>query len=283
MLTIFACPRGFSGKHAVIQRNAVLSWTRLMPKAEVILCCDDPGTAGLCRELGLKHLPDIARSPQGTPLVNDIFLKAQEAAAGDLLCYINSDIILTGDFMPAVGRLQGLFPRFMATGARWDIAPGKAIDFGWADWEQELRREVSARSIFRDLAPDYFVFPRGIYDGMPPFAIGRLAFDSWLIWRAVRSGLPVVDMTASVLAVHQGIRSPSEIDAYYAMPEVKNNIRLAGRWAASHNLYDTTYELTLSGVRWTPFRKFKNRAGYFSGRARQWAGDALRKLGLKRR
>lgn len=36
------------------------------------------------------------------PLVHSLFAKAQAVAANSLLCYINSDIILTSDFLPAV-------------------------------------------------------------------------------------------------------------------------------------------------------------------------------------
>src|SRR6266436_4750093 len=90
MITIFAMPKAFRGHIDVIQRNAIMSWTRLSIKPEIILLGTDEGTA------------EVARNPEGTPLVSDLFAQGQRCAANDLLCYVNADIILLDDFSAAV-------------------------------------------------------------------------------------------------------------------------------------------------------------------------------------
>ncbi|MEY2588608.1 MAG: hypothetical protein QOJ67_592, partial [Acidimicrobiaceae bacterium] len=80
MLTFLATPKAFEGLFNVIQRNAITSWTLLSPRPEIILFGDDPGTAALCEELGLRHVPDVALSDRGTPLLNDIFERGQRMA-----------------------------------------------------------------------------------------------------------------------------------------------------------------------------------------------------------
>ena len=62
MLTFFTCPRGFEGRIGVIQRNAILSWLALKPRPEIIVLGNDPGVAEICRELGLRHLPEVLRN-----------------------------------------------------------------------------------------------------------------------------------------------------------------------------------------------------------------------------
>ena len=57
---ILSTPKAFNGLFAVIQRNAIESWTRLEPRPEIILFGRDAGTAELCDELGLRHVPDVA-------------------------------------------------------------------------------------------------------------------------------------------------------------------------------------------------------------------------------
>ena len=44
MLTILSTPKGFAGLFAVIQRNAIESWTRLEPRPQIILFGLVPGT-----------------------------------------------------------------------------------------------------------------------------------------------------------------------------------------------------------------------------------------------
>src|SRR5438876_11556063 len=102
MLTLFAIPKPFRGHIAVIQRNAIMSWTLLQPRPEVILFGDEEGTAEICRELGLRHAPAVERNEFGTPLLDDLFRKAEEQASYATLCYVNSDILLLDDFSKAV-------------------------------------------------------------------------------------------------------------------------------------------------------------------------------------
>ena len=87
-LTIFAIPKAFEGHTGIIQRNALASWTRLTPRPDIILFGRDPGTAEVARELNLRHVPDLAVSDHGTPLVKDLFDRAGAMAktAGHGLC-----------------------------------------------------------------------------------------------------------------------------------------------------------------------------------------------------
>ena len=98
MLTLFAIPKHFRGHFAVIQRNAILSWTRLTPRPEILLFGNEEGTAEIAAELGLRHFPEVTRNEFGTPLLDDLFRQAEQHASTPLLGYVNSDIILTNDF-----------------------------------------------------------------------------------------------------------------------------------------------------------------------------------------
>src|ERR1043166_8086561 len=105
MLTLFTIPKAFHGHNAIIQRNAIRSWTLMQPRAEIILFGDDDGTADTAAILGVRHLPRVARNEYGTPLLSDLFQQARDAAAYDVLCYVNADVILMSDFFPAVQKV----------------------------------------------------------------------------------------------------------------------------------------------------------------------------------
>lgn len=62
MLTIFSCPKPFRGHINIIQRNAIRSWTLLQARPEIILIGNEEGTAEVCKEFGLRHIPDVERN-----------------------------------------------------------------------------------------------------------------------------------------------------------------------------------------------------------------------------
>ena len=101
LLTLFSAPKPFTDPHiAMIQRNAIRSWT-LLPDVEIILLGAEEGLAQAAKEFGVKHLPDVERNESGTPLISSMFQLAQENSHSDLLCIINTDMILVSDFLEA--------------------------------------------------------------------------------------------------------------------------------------------------------------------------------------
>lgn len=202
MLTIFASPRPFKGHIAVIQRNAIASWLRLEPRPEVILFGDVEGTLAVCNEFGLQYAPEVATTEFGTPLLDDLVQKAKSKAANNLLCYINSDIILMSSFSWAVHMVTAWNSFFLMTGGRWELDIGTPLDFG-PTWEPELSTLVRTRARFALFGNDYFVFPKTLFTQVPPLAIGRVPFDFWFIWEAKSLKAKIIDSSPTVMAVHQ--------------------------------------------------------------------------------
>jgi hypothetical protein len=81
-------------------------------------------------------------------------------------------------------------------------------------------------------AIDYFLFPAGtgLWE-IPPFAVGRPGWDNWMIYHAISRRLPVIDVTAGVLALHQNHgyqHVPMQRGHAWEGPEADYNRRLAG-------------------------------------------------------
>ena len=133
LITLFSAPKPFTDPHiAVIQRNAIKSWTWL-PDVEVILLGEELGLAEAARELEVKHLPDVARNASGTPLVSSMFQQARQNSSADLLCIINADMILIPDFLEAARRSHLQRDKFVLLSQRWDLDITEPIEFtdGW--------------------------------------------------------------------------------------------------------------------------------------------------------
>ena len=203
-MTLFAMPKAFVGRTATIQRNAIRSWALLDPTPEIILFGDEPGIREMAEEVGARHIPDVGRNEFGTPLINELFEAAQECASHTVLAYVNADMILMQDFAEGVQKVQSRLPDFLLIGQRWDLAVLDEIDCASPRWRESLLEEMRQYGILHaECGLDYFVFRKGLWPEIPPFAIGRTAWDNWLVMDPRKRGVPVVDGTEFITAVHQ--------------------------------------------------------------------------------
>jgi hypothetical protein len=205
MLTFFSTPKPFCDHVDVIQRNALRSWQRIHPDAEVLLFGDDKGAAVVARELGIRHVPDVRRNRHGTKYLASIYDQAQELARHDLLCHLNCDIILTSDFLKAAQEVSRQVDTFLMGGRRWDVDIISPLDFSAANWEATVR-DLAIRSNHQRPPQwiDYFFFRKGFFhQKIPPFVIGRPGWDNWLLWYALASGARLIDASEVVCAIHQ--------------------------------------------------------------------------------
>ena len=65
------------------------------------------------------------------------------------------------------------------------------------------RRAFEVGVLYPHEGMDYFVYPRGAIGPLPAFAVGRPSWDNWMIYRARKLRIPVVDATAAALVIHQ--------------------------------------------------------------------------------
>jgi hypothetical protein len=228
VITLFALPRAFEGDADVAQRNALASWVRLGPQVEVLLIGADAGVAAAAAAAGVRHEERVAVSPYGTPLLDSAFALAREASSRRLLAYVNADIVLLPDFVETIRRIR--FGSFLCVGRRWNVPLTEPLDFG-SDYGQHLQRLLaSAGELALPDAVDYFALDRaGPLTELPPFVVGRPGWDNWMILRARSLGVPVIDATRTITAIHpsHGYEHVPERGAYrWSGPEAEANFAL---------------------------------------------------------
>jgi hypothetical protein len=261
MLTIFSMPKAFRGHIRTIQRNAIQSWATLRPKPEIIVFGKDEGTRETAAEFGLRYMPDVAVNEHGTPLLNDLFQKAEGAASADWMCYVNADILLLSDFTEAVRRTAENLKRFLLVSKRINLEVREPISFE-TGWEKSIRRLAESSGIPGDhTAIDVFVFSKGLYPVIPDFGLGRLWFDQWLIKAALQRGSPVVDLSRVAPVIHQNHdynHVPGGAQQVWRGHEAEHNFRLYGGRQHAFTLLDVTHELTPAGrIRPVLLRRWK--------------------------
>ena len=252
LLTIFTAPKPFTNPHiATIQRNAIQSWLHLGDKVEALLIGDEAGLAEVATELGVRHLPDVRCNQQRTPLVSSIFELARQASQSPLLAYLNADIMVMPDFVTASQKIASQADRFLIVGQRWDLEVKRELDFS-PEWDKRLRDEVRSRGeMHAPAGSDYFVFPRSSFSDMPDFSIGRAGWDNWAIYHAVSQGWAVVDITPSVIVIHQN-HDYSHLPGgqpHYNLEESFQNQELAGGIAHMYMVLDTNKQLVHGKLR----------------------------------
>jgi hypothetical protein len=246
LITLFSAPKPFTDPHiAMIQRNAIKSWT-LLPDVEVILLGEEHGLTETAREFGVKHIPHVARNESGVPLISSMFQLARENSNSDLLCIINADMILMPDFVEAARRSGLQRGEFVLLSQRWDYDITSPIDFS-TGWETQLRESVRKQNqLHRPAGSDFFLFPKTTYQDIPDFIIGRAGWDNWMIYKARKEGWPVIDCTPSIMIVHQNHDYSHLPDSkpHYDHPDSNENIRLAGGQAnIRYTILDSTHRL----------------------------------------
>jgi hypothetical protein len=249
-ITLFSAPKPFTDPHiAIIQRNAIQSWT-LFPEVEVILLGEEVGLTEAARDLGVKHIPNVARNESGTPLISSMFQLARKNSSSELLCIINADMILMSDFLEAARRSRLQRDKFVLLSRRWDMDITQPLEFT-EGWQNRLSSTVHRQgSLHRPAGSDFFLFPPSCYIDIPEFTIGRAGWDNWMIYKARKEKWTVIDCTPSVMIVHQN-HDYSHLPGgkpHYEHPDTNENIRLAGGEAnIRYTILDATHQLSPGG------------------------------------
>lgn len=261
-LCLFSIPKPLQGPTERLQRNAFESWRRLGATVDVVLLGDEHGVAEAAREYGFSHCPQLERNSFGTPLINHAWTAVRLATTARQFLYTNADILFDQNLLTAA-RILDEWPmnRYLAIGQRIE----SNLDSEIRDWsDEQLTDWIGRQRIERPRASivckDYFLFPRHLYLDVPDFAVGRGNWDNWVVYHAHRSGVPVVDLTRQVVALHQPHdhrHSGSRRQAYVVGDEARENQRLAGGRHlligshASHFLNEDG-QVVRMGWRWLP-------------------------------
>jgi hypothetical protein len=246
LLTLFTAPKPFTNPHiALIQRNALRSWLALGADVQVMLIGEEEGLGDTARELGVLHLPGVARNESGTPLVSSIFDLARQNSSSPLLAYVNADIILLPDLLSAARQVMAQREKFLMVGQRWDLLQETGLDTA-EGWDERLLKHLQTAGRRHPRGgSDYFLYPRTCFEHIPDFAIGRAGWDNWMIYEARQRGWSVVDTSSAVNIVHQD-HDYSHLpngQSHYRLPETKVNVKLAGGDRTIFTLEDADWVL----------------------------------------
>ncbi len=152
-----------------------------------------------------EFISHINTTPAGIPLVSSLFETAKQHSSSEYLAYINSDIILRTDFIDTLASvLQSEIKQdFLLTARRINIPLNTPLVNQSQHWRSDLDSIVDQSGSWDGPnAVDLFLFNRTLFDCIPDFAIGRMQWDNWLIWKARESNALVIDASQDFALLH---------------------------------------------------------------------------------
>jgi hypothetical protein len=236
MITIFSPMRPFHGNIGDVQLNAIRSWLAIRPPCEVILIDDEEGTTrGAIAGLDVQVISEVKRSRLGAPLLDDLLKTGAKFARHEIMAYITADVLLSPNCATEILKCHQLMQGrpYLAVGARVDLLRALTINFDHENWFDEVNSAVKSHGKpHGHTALDLWVYPRSLDFGCPPFPIGRCATDGWIVYKARRDGIPVIDVTQAISLVHQlhdrpATRSPlfheEQLECVYLFDNIAEN------------------------------------------------------------
>jgi hypothetical protein len=136
-------------------------------------------------------------------------------------------------------------------GQRWDLDVDHSIDIEQPDWEQRLISQATAAG--KQMTPDgidYLLFSKGLYQEVPRFAVGRAGWDNWMVYHAHVIGVPIVNASVFITAVHQNhdySHHPDGDRGVWEGPEAMRNLELAGGRYSVFTIEDANLRFNTSG------------------------------------
>lgn len=242
-MIIFTVPKHFKGEFDIIQNNAIDSWLAINPKPTIVLLGDEEGVSKVARQKGLIHIKNIKKNADDTPLLNDIFTKAQEKYKKEIFMYINADIVLLDFSMDLIKILSKKFDNFLAVGRRYEMEIKNKMD------HSEIKKKAKLSDLQQKSSSwmDYFIFTSEVFKKIPPFALGRTFWDKWLVWNTLQRKIPVVDVTSQLFAIHQShsysMNKKTNLKNVWAGEQALENLKLAGGWSHGATVDDANFRM----------------------------------------
>lgn len=210
MISLYSTFRRFDHpQFEKVQRDAIESWLAINPAPEIIIVGNDFGTAEICKEYNLTHVPNVKTSASGTPYCNHFIWEAEKAASCATMLLCSGDIIIKQDTVDAALALlyQNQIKEYCVCARKLhvDITDGVKTDVRWATWQ----------------AGDYWLHTKGIFDDMPDFLIGRHKNEKWM-FKSLCNKNALVDGSDVITVWHQ--QHPHEFNP--ENKELEHNDRL---------------------------------------------------------
>ena len=213
-------------KQLVLNRT-LKNWQSFRPFVIPVMFTMEEPVALKSRQQGWGVLPVKEMADTGIPVLKTMFLDAISKYNTIFYAFSNGDILFTHSLLETlvsgVESFMNVNTSVLIIGIRTNVH--NVTNTEVATWENIISTAQRSGSLFTDLAEDYFIttatYP---WKNIPPFVIGRKAYDNWLVYNARKNKHLVIDASRTLLAVHQTTTLGNNESFYF--DETDYNIKL---------------------------------------------------------
>ena len=190
-----------------VYTNTIRNWATLQPGLQPVMFVEnksDSEIIQLAERLGW-HVVPVPKFYHSLPILSAMFTDVYARFRNiPFYSFANADILFTADLLSSLCFMlhsvkQMNWTQFLFTGRRLGVTLSHRL--GSLPPIEELALNGT---LFLGSSADFYVtsansFP---WEGTPPFVVGRITIDNWVIARAMLNMTPVVDLTNTITAVH---------------------------------------------------------------------------------
>ena len=204
LLTLFTSWNDETEKY-LVHNLTVRNWLSLRPFVIPVIFTNESEVGEECGRQGWDVFPVRVAAADGIPVLKYMYHDVMAAYNTTFYAYSNGDILFTENLIDTLVSLINsldLQKPALIIGKRTNV--NNVTEVEGSNWGNLTSIAKSRGKLFTGYAEDYFITPR-IYPwkDIAEVVIGRRAYDNWLVYYARKQKQTVIDVTQTLLAVHQ--------------------------------------------------------------------------------
>ncbi|XP_060073237.1 uncharacterized protein LOC132553050 [Ylistrum balloti] len=192
-------------KHNEVTVRTLQNWGSFMPYINIVMFTNDSRIKKQSRDHGWTVFPVMSVGVEGIPVLKAMFQKVIQNFSTPYYGFANGDILFTETILESMLAARKYFnhdENVMLTGRRINVPHLTNKELVSYKFMEKAAKERG--NLFVISSEDYFITTKHFpWHSIPNFVIGRPAYDNWLVAHARCNHIKVVDMTNSILAIHQ--------------------------------------------------------------------------------
>jgi hypothetical protein len=263
-MILITSPKPRNDQTEAVQIAAFRSWRRAFPNAAILLYGDVASWKEEMDSLVMQAAGPLIKGMAGGEVIRDMFQDASKRGVGQLLLYLNSDILLDDSAAYVVAKIQNRPGPWLGSARRWCLPRWSEVTpTSESEWRGFFSRAERSGRWGEACALDMFLFCGLSFERMPPFFIGHRGWDNWMVYHARAQRIPVIDMSDEMRVIHcdhdysyaKGNTTPGRRDG----PLEEANLKMLGGENRLFHLGHATHELRYGKVTqcrgWGPIQR----------------------------
>lgn len=194
-----------------INNRTLFNWKSL-PYVKLVVFTNSTVVKYYSEQAGFEVLP-IIKEASGAPVLPAMFVTVMKKFASEFYAFANGDILFTGSLVDTLEHIHCNLEQsrrqngLLVVGRRYNIPAQLVSDEVATSWEQ-LDYISKSGSLFQADAEDYFITDKSYpWHDFLPVAIGRRAYDNWVVAYSRYHNITVIDASESIQCLHQTLDS----------------------------------------------------------------------------